>query len=383
MRIGRAGETLKAQVDASKHRAPGSKGEGCAVPSTSGVKPKHAKQLQAEHSGSENKRPCGGRKDQGLKLPEKLNKNQAAGSRNEGSAVPSTSGAPPKHPERITASSVLTVTSRNVDTLPTDTIGINSKKIVAPSKVPECVSPHAVIPPVVECGLIDQYSAGPSTFPSACGTNPYVLEPSVADSSLDEDNLASSDECDFEGFEEVSPATNIEKQIRQLQEIIQEKDSKIELLQTENVRLRSLNMLLQETIVRRGEDKSFTECDGYPTAEWLLSVSQNSEDSDYLFVKEMLLRLFPEGVGNATATGRTSNNPKGRNKEAVNQDPGSQLTTKLDPNKLKYMKDRLFERRRILQDPVGIAMEKARKINKHIAHAIANNPQLRKQPTQQ
>nr|XP_029709472.1 uncharacterized protein LOC115255487 [Aedes albopictus] len=93
MRIGRAGETLKAQVDASKHRAPGSKGEGCAVPSTSGVKPKHAKQLQAEHSGSENKRPCGGRKDQGLKLPEKLNKNQAAGSRNEGSTVPSTSGS--------------------------------------------------------------------------------------------------------------------------------------------------------------------------------------------------------------------------------------------------------------------------------------------------
>ncbi|XP_021700628.1 uncharacterized protein LOC110676559 [Aedes aegypti] len=151
----------------------------------------------------------------------------------------------------------------------------------------------------------------------------------------------------------------------------------IDSLQQENAKLRSLNMLLQESLVQKREEVSFKEIKGFPSAEWLLSVSQDSEDSDYLFVKQLMFRLFPHGVGNATPSGRPSNNPKGRNKGEGSMELPVQRTNKLDPDKLSYMKDRLYERRRILQDPVGIAMEKSKMINKHIVAVIANNPALR------
>lgn len=188
--------------------------------------------------------------------------------------------------------------------------------------------------------------------------------------------------------------------VKESRDKINKMTAEMKTLQEDNCRLRELNMLLQESLVKRSADCSFTEEKGYPKAEWLLSISQNSGDSDYLFIKELLLNLFPEGVGNATATGRPSNNPKGRSKDAENPDDPMQ-TSKMDPKKVKYMKgkvililkvlhlllgcftDRLYERRRILQDAVGTAVEKSKLINRHIANAIANNPSLRNTPKKQ
>ncbi|XP_062550151.1 uncharacterized protein LOC134214888 isoform X2 [Armigeres subalbatus] len=170
---------------------------------------------------------------------------------------------------------------------------------------------------------------------------------------------------------------NSDEVIRKLQEEVKEKSSLIRLLQEEIAKLRSLNMLLQESLMQKGPEGTFTEYPGYPTSEWLLSVSQNSDDSDYLFTKELLFHLFPEGIGNATATGRASNNPKGRSKEASDPECKNQPTAQLDPDKLKYIRDRLYERRRLLQDPVGVAFAKAKMINRLVATVIANNPSLR------
>nr|XP_029715035.1 uncharacterized protein LOC115258773 [Aedes albopictus] len=182
----------------------------------------------------------------------------------------------------------------------------------------------------------------------------------------------------FEGFHAHQTVPNLEKLIKEQQASIDKMAVEIESLQEENSKLRTLNMLLQESLVRNREETTLTEVEGYPKKEWLLSVSQNAENSDYLFVKELLLRLFPQGVGNATTSGRPSNNPKGRNKGDGEKDHFIPQTNKLDPDKVAYMKDRLYERRLILQDPVGIAMEKSKMVNKHIANVIANTPTLRK-----
>ncbi|XP_062558405.1 uncharacterized protein LOC134223268 [Armigeres subalbatus] len=83
-------------------------------------------------------------------------------------------------------------------------------------------------------------------------------------------------------------------------------------LKQDNERLRTLNMKLQEALLDRAKEVCFSEVSGFPDAKWLLSVSQNADDSDYLFVKELIFRLFPQGIGNATVSGHSSNNPLGR-----------------------------------------------------------------------
>lgn len=101
-----------------------------------------------------------------------------------------------------------------------------------------------------------------------------------------------------------------------------------------------LNFKLQHALTKQ-DGVGFTEIDGYPKTEWLLKVSQAAKDSDYLFIKEIMLALFPNGIGNATVSGRPSNNPAGiRGGEAKRGEPGER--SKLDPDKVNYMKGSLF-----------------------------------------
>ncbi|XP_065088310.1 uncharacterized protein LOC135709827 [Ochlerotatus camptorhynchus] len=158
--------------------------------------------------------------------------------------------------------------------------------------------------------------------------------------------------------------------------------AEIKQLREENCKLRHLNMKLQESLVEKPMGLSFSDIPGYPNSNWLLRVSQDAHESDYLFVKELLFSLFPRGVGNATVTGRCSNNPRGRSKKAPEPNQNIKTVVQMDPEKVKYMKARLYERRRILQDPVGVAQHLSQQINKHIATALANNPVLRQVPTQ-
>lgn len=143
----------------------------------------------------------------------------------------------------------------------------------------------------------------------------------------------------FEGFRERKEYEASGKLIEELRARIDNQTEEIRLLQSEVHKLRALNMSLQEVLVQKGQDYTFAEIPGYPKTEWLLSVSQNAGDSDYLFIKELVFHLFPEGVGSATPTGRPSNNPKGRsNIQPGNSDDGTPPMQKLDPQKVQYMK---------------------------------------------
>lgn len=148
-------------------------------------------------------------------------------------------------------------------------------------------------------------------------------------------------------------------------------------LRQENDRLRSLNMRLQEALIERPNSTTFSEIPGFPDAKWLLSVSQISQDSDYLFIKELMIRLFPFGVGNATVTGHGSNNPLGRGVKGALESGTPGNVEKLDPMKVAYIRDRLYERRMVLQDELGVAIQRSRKTTRLIAAVINNNPSLR------
>ncbi|XP_055538136.1 uncharacterized protein LOC129725846 [Wyeomyia smithii] len=156
--------------------------------------------------------------------------------------------------------------------------------------------------------------------------------------------------------------------------------SKVAKLEEANDKLQKLNMKLQEALLENPTEGSFKELPGYPDKAWLLKVSQAANESDYMFVKELMLRLWPNGIGNATVSGRKSNNPSGKRKLPNQQE--SLLTVspaKLDPEKVEYIKDRLFERRMLLRDAPGTAQKMAQKVPKYIAIAVANNPALRKE----
>lgn len=111
-----------------------------------------------------------------------------------------------------------------------------------------------------------------------------------------------------------------------------------ETLKQENAKLRSLNMRLQEALIERPNGVGFTELPGFPDARWFLSVSQNAQDSDYLFVKELVFNLFPLGIGNATVTGLSSNNPFGRGSRIGLELDARANVEQLDPEKVKYIR---------------------------------------------
>lgn len=150
-----------------------------------------------------------------------------------------------------------------------------------------------------------------------------------------------------------------------------------EQLQDKITKLEELNMKLQEKLLNTDGKVTFTEVLGFPDRRQLLRISQQADTSDYLFVKELVFNLWPNGVGTATVTGRKSNNPVGSSKKkTANHDdkPPGQLC----PKKIEYLKERLYERRLLLQDSLGRASKTAGRINRIVTRVIANNPDLRK-----
>ncbi|XP_062713021.1 uncharacterized protein LOC109410623 [Aedes albopictus] len=166
-----------------------------------------------------------------------------------------------------------------------------------------------------------------------------------------------------------------------------------------NKKLTDQNWKLQCKLVQDNNKKTFFTVDtvdktGYPTPEWLLKASQVAKDSDYLFIKELMMYLWPKGVGRGTTSGRVSNNPGGKKKQDGNTateptvGPSSVSATtptanandtsaKLDPSKVKFIKDCLLQRREILGDEYGLANELAKKATQHINRVLANNPLMK------
>lgn len=159
---------------------------------------------------------------------------------------------------------------------------------------------------------------------------------------------ASAKEVFYEFDEEavqVSEVAELHQKNMQLQQKLDDQSQIVENLRTENTRLLRLNMNLQEMLQQKPEGAGFSDISGYPDSEWLMKISQVANDSDHIFVKNLLFRLFPGGVSNATVSGRKSNNPYGRNKK-TNETEKERTShpsdpPQLDPAKVNYIKGKL------------------------------------------
>lgn len=162
--------------------------------------------------------------------------------------------------------------------------------------------------------------------------------------------------CEDDKVEQIHATTNISslEMIKQLQRENLQLIDENQKLKAENSMLQTLNFKLQHRITQDNNNLvSFKGLDGYPSAEWLLRASQGANNSDYLFVKELVLVLWPNGVGNATVSGRGSNNPTGskRTENAESSEAAESLSSvssssstksastpsQLDPEKVTYI----------------------------------------------
>lgn len=151
----------------------------------------------------------------------------------------------------------------------------------------------------------------------------------------------------------------------------------LEALQREvNLLRASVNDGLQRHKVVAAE-ASFTDVPGFPDTDWLMGEHVRANPSDYVFVRRMMMRLFPQGVGNATPTGNPSPNPGGRRKNNAVKHHHAARRDRIDPTKMEWMTERLRERRMILRDSPAEAAEAARLINQHVTRVICNNPKMR------
>ncbi|XP_055591826.1 uncharacterized protein LOC129743727 isoform X5 [Uranotaenia lowii] len=121
--------------------------------------------------------------------------------------------------------------------------------------------------------------------------------------------------------------------------------------------------------------RGFTDLDERIGVSTLYQMHLESRDSDYLFVKKLMYTLWPEGFQGRSVSGRPSNNPSGRNK-GLGQDgcPFPRGPCKpLEDDKVKYIKDRLRERRDLLCDDAASMMIALDKCNRLMNNIISNS----------
>lgn len=162
---------------------------------------------------------------------------------------------------------------------------------------------------------------------------------------------------------------------------IEELKLRIEKLEHDLQRYITMNFILQEELhAKKDTEIKFTHVRGYFKPQWLLMISQRARDSDYVFVKQLVVALFPNGVGNATVSGGPSPNPSGSRPNAqpnAQPNPVQGDPVKIDPGKVAYIRDRLYERRRLLSDDPLQAADAAKFAGRHITRVLANNPRLK------
>lgn len=142
----------------------------------------------------------------------------------------------------------------------------------------------------------------------------------------------------------------VEKYKKLSESLQKEKDA----LVVRNATLESQNAKLLDSLTSKllpTPEKPFKEEEGFLDCEGLLRMSHEAGSKDYLFLKFLMMKLFPEG---RSVTGRESNNPSVRPKkkeascpddtpqdtnEATDNEP-AKGTAKipLDPVKVKWIK---------------------------------------------
>ncbi|XP_055611868.1 uncharacterized protein LOC129758390 [Uranotaenia lowii] len=104
----------------------------------------------------------------------------------------------------------------------------------------------------------------------------------------------------------------------------------------------------------------FTEIEGFETIDSLKKISQAAmtAKSDFIFVKLLMFRLWPDGLKNYSKSGRSSNNPHGRPRKdgKARQARSSREERRiLDPEKITYLEERFYEHRLFQGDSPAVA----------------------------
>ncbi|XP_055529435.1 uncharacterized protein LOC129721185 [Wyeomyia smithii] len=120
---------------------------------------------------------------------------------------------------------------------------------------------------------------------------------------------------------------------------------------------------------------AFTEVQGFPNQEQLKKFSDAGHRSDYVFIKLLMLELWPKGLYGRSVTGRLSNNPLGRRVKSQVEGPFLQPTVEgriaLEPKKVEYIAERLLEHRLHLGDSPAMAKKNSDECYRLMARVIS------------
>ncbi|XP_062535423.1 uncharacterized protein LOC134204659 [Armigeres subalbatus] len=175
----------------------------------------------------------------------------------------------------------------------------------------------------------------------------------------------------------------VEKHKASMESLRRERDA----LLLENAQLKAQYTRLLDSLTSkllpRPEKPFYEEEEEFLDCEVLIRLSHEAGDSDYLFLKFLMMKLFPDGLVGRSVTGRPSNNPPGRPKKSdmgssenmpsmnheVNRETGK---IQLDPVKVKWIKRRLNERRIFLRDDAVAANVCYKGVGHLMTRVIAN-----------
>lgn len=158
-----------------------------------------------------------------------------------------------------------------------------------------------------------------------------------------------------------------------------EQASQMEKIRTkyEECRKRCLKLTdsLNSKFLGKPHEDVFTAIEGSTSKEKLKKISEAAQNSDYVFVKLLMHDVWPMGLKDRSVTGRASNNPQGRSKteDIGGLTDGNAATPKtpLEPEKVSYIEDRLFEHRTYQGDSGAEARVKAKECGREMARVIA------------
>ncbi|XP_058450195.1 uncharacterized protein LOC131429822 [Malaya genurostris] len=141
-----------------------------------------------------------------------------------------------------------------------------------------------------------------------------------------------------------------------------------------STRCMSLTDALSSKLIGQPRTTIFTEVAGYPDQNKLRMFSDAANKSDYIFVKLLMLHLWPDGLQNRTVTGRASNNPLGRSRQEKSTSfcpESSYKRIALESEKVEYISNRLLEHRLFLGDAPSIAKRNADECCQLMARVIS------------
>ncbi|XP_055528713.1 uncharacterized protein LOC129720868 [Wyeomyia smithii] len=118
----------------------------------------------------------------------------------------------------------------------------------------------------------------------------------------------------------------------------------------------------------------FTEVPGFVGSDQLEKFSTAGYKSDYVFIKLLMLEVWPDGLSGRSVTGRMSNNPLGRGLHtslASSQQDRFSIKTALEPEKVEYIAGRLYEHRLNMGDSPAVARINAEECNRLMSRVIS------------